>query len=328
MSHTAYLRTYVLFTVLLAFFASVGVAPAAEDGISEYPLGFIAPQAGYLPPPGTYAVYNFYLYNGDANISAGQPILGGYGTIDANASVDTSITAHLFTLTHVFEEPVLGGNAGVGVTIPYVLADVDVSSTGNITLPHRVIPIAGSKGFGDDAIGDMVATAMLGWHQKPNHYMALFNVYMPSGHYDVNNLVNTGKNHWAFEPMFNFTYLNETNGIELSEALGVTFNTKNEATKYETGVESHLDLAAIQHFSEHIYIGGVFYGYYQLTGDSGSGAVLGGFQGRVFGAGPVLGGMIPLGQHKLYANARYYHEWGARNRLEGSTIFLTAAVDF
>lgn len=328
MSRTSLLRALGLLAVVPAFLASAGAAHAAEGGMGVYPLGFIGPQAGYLPDPGTYGAYNFYLYNGDANISANRPVLGGHGTIDAAASADVSITAHIVSLTHVLEAPVLGGHAGVGVTIPYIVADLNVASTGTITLPNRVIPIAGQKGFGEDAIGDMIATAMLGWNQKPLHYMALFNVYMPTGEYNENALVNTGKNHWAFEPMFNFTYLNETNGIELSEALGVTLNTKNQATKYETGVESHLDLAAIQHFSEHIYIGGVWYGYYQLTGDSGSGAVLGDFKGRVFGAGPVLGGMIPLGPHKVYANARYYHEWGARNRLEGSTIFLTAAVDF
>ena len=322
------IRTFGLIAVSLVWLASAAVAHAAEGGMSEYALGFISPQAGYLPDPGTYAGYNFYLYTGGANIGANQPVLGGHGTINAKASVDAGITAHLFSLAHIFEQPVLGGNAGVNIIIPYVLADADVTGTGNISLPNRVIPIAGGKGFGENNIGDMIATGMLGWHQKPLHYMAMFNVYMPTGKYNDKDLVNTGKNHWAFEPMANVTYLNETNGIELSEALGVTFNTKNQATKYETGIETHLDIAAIQHFSQYVYVGGVWYGYYQLTGDSGSGAILGDFQGRIFGAGPVLGGMIPLGRHKFYVNARYYHEWGARNRLEGSTTFLTAAVNF
>jgi len=239
-----------------------------------------------------------------------------------------SITAHIFSLTHVLEPSVLGGNAGVGLTIPYILADLGVGATGTITLPNRVIPIVGSAGFGENAIGDIILTPMIGWHRKPLHYITLVNLYMPTGKYNDKDLVNTGHNHWAIEPMANVTYLNETIGTELSGALGLTFNTKNTATNYETGLESHLDIAAIQHFSEYVYVGGVWYGYYQLTGDSGSGAILGDFKGRIFGAGPTLGGMIPLGTHKLYANARYYHEWGARNRLEGSTIFLTAAVNF
>jgi hypothetical protein len=307
---------------------SSGVGRAAEGGMGEYALGFLAPQAGYLPDPGTYFGYNFYLYSGGANIQANRQILGGHGSIDVKASLDTSLTGHLFTLTHVFEHPVLGGNAGVGLTIPYILADLKVTATGNITLPNTVIPVSGSKGFGEDAQGDAILTPMIGWHQKPLHYIALVNLYVPTGKYNDKDLVNTGHNHWAIEPMFNTTYLNETYGTELSEALGVTFNTQNAATHYTTGIESHLDVAAIQHFSQYVYVGGVWYGYYQLTGDYGSGATLGDFKGRIFGGGPVLGGMIPLGQHKLYTNARYYHEWGARNRLEGSTIFITASVDF
>lgn len=329
MFRTALFRTFGLIAISLAWLASAAVTHAAEGGMGEYALGFISPQAGYLPDPGTYGVYNFYLYNnGGANIQANRPILGGHGTIDAKASLDVNITGHIFSLTHVFEHTVLGGNPAVGLTIPYILADLGVGATGNIILPDRTIPVAGRKGFGENAIGDSILTPMIGWHQKPLHYIALVNLYMPTGKYNSKDLVNTGKNHWAIEPMANVTYLNETNGIELSSALGVTFNTENAATHYTTGIESHLDLSAIQHFSQYVYVGGVWYGYYQLTEDYGSGAKLGDFKGRIFGAGPTIGGMIPLGQHKLYVNARYYQEWGARNRLEGSTTFLTAAVNF
>ena len=42
----------------------------------------------------------------------------------------------------------------------------------------------------------------------------------------------------------------------------------------------------------------------------------------------VPGGRIPLWSHHLYTNARDYYEWGAKNRLEGSAVYVTAAVDF
>lgn len=304
------------------------VAHASEGGSSEYALGYIAPQAGYLPDPGGYLAYNFYYYNGDASVSAGRQILGGHGSIDVNASFETTVPAHLFSLSYVFDHSLLGGNAGVGLLVPYLPIDLDVTASGSINLPENVIPLSGSRQFESSGIGDIIFTPMLGWHQTPLHYMALVNVYIPTGKYDANEVVNPGHNHWAVEPMFNATYLHEQYGIEVSEALGFTFNTKNSDTQYTTGIESHLDLAVIEHLSQYVYLGAVGYGYYQLTGDSGSGAVLGNFKGRVFAAGPVLGGMIPLWTQHLFLNARYYKEFGAENRLEGSAVYATAAVDF
>jgi len=55
-------------------------------------------------------------------------------------------------------------------------------------------------------------------------------------------------------------------------------NTENPDTDYRTGTEFHLDFMLNQFLAESFGIG--FHGYYydQLTGDSGSGAILGDFK--------------------------------------------------
>ncbi len=170
---------------------------------------------------------------------------------------------------------------------------------------------------------------MVGWHDGRLHYTTGVNLYMPTGHYQEGNAVNTSRNYWAIEPNAAFTYLNESNGLEFSSALGLTINQENPYTDYRTGDELHLEMAEIQHLSKFFYVGLASYAYDQVTGDSGSGAKLGDFKGKVYGVGPVIGGMVPLNDKQmLVINARYYNESCAEHRLEGDALWFSAAVTF
>jgi hypothetical protein len=331
----------VIFILLLCLQPAF-LVHAAEGGSGVYAPGFISPQSGFMPEPGTYFNYNLYAYDGDAraNLSASRRV-NVPGTnlvlpIQVNGSIepDLDITGHLFTFTHVFQNKLLGANPGLGLTLTYINADLDISANGTISLTGPLgrntlsIPSNGKASPDDKGIGDSVLTGLLGWHDSRMHYIAMLNIYVPTGEYDVNKPVNVGKNHWAIEPMGAFTYLNEKNGRELSFNTGITFNFENSDTDYKTGSELHYDIAAIQHLSEKFYLGLVGYGYHQLSGDSGSGAI-NDFKGRVYGWGPIIGGILPIGEkHKLYINARYYYELEAMNRLEGNTLFITGAVNF
>jgi len=66
---------------------------------------------------------------------------------------------------------------------------------------------------------------------------------MPTGDYDVNNLVNNGLNHWSFDTNFAFTYLNQDIGFDFSFNIGHIYNTRNRDTDFQTGQELHLDVA-------------------------------------------------------------------------------------
>lgn len=328
-------------SLVMLILLPIGLLQAAEGGSGVYAPGFTSPQAGMLPAPGSYFNYNLYLYDGDAsaNLSASRQVsLSGTdftlpAQVTGSVQADVDLIAHLLTFTHLFCNKILGATPGLGVTLTYLKADLDISGSGvaSLTGPRGnafSIPLNGKASAEDKGIGDTVLTGLLGWHDGRIHYAAMLNVYVPTGEYDVNKVVNVGKHHWAVEPMAAMTYLNEKNGRELSVNAGMTCNQENSETNYKTGHELHYDIVAIQHFSEKFYIGLVGYGYHQLSGDSGSGAISD-FKGRVYGWGPIIGGMLPFDEkHKLYVNARYYTELEAMNRLEGNTFFLTAAVNF
>ena len=57
---------------------------------------------------------------------------------------------------------------------------------------------------------------------------------------------------------------------------GLTHNFINPDTQYQNGIDAHIDWAASKFLSPQFHVGVAGYLYQQLTGDSGSGATLGG----------------------------------------------------
>ena len=108
--------------------------------------------------------------------------------------------------------------------------------------------------------------------------------------------------------------------------LGFTYNFENTSTNYKNGIDSHLDWAASQFLSANWEVGIVGYVYYQLTGDSGSGAKLGPFKSKVASIGPEVGYSFTIGGLPAYANLRGYWEFWAENRLKGYAMFATLVI--
>ena len=115
--------------------------------------------------------------------------------------------------------------------------------------------------------------------------------YLPTGNYAVGRLANTGKNYTTTEPELGLQYFGQKNGREAVLYTGFDFNTINSATQYQSGTQFHLDGTLAQHLPLLKGLAGIgvnpFY-YQQITGDSGSGATLGKFEGTTVGIGPVL----------------------------------------
>ena len=66
----------------------------------------------------------------------------------------------------------------------------------------------------------------------------------------------------------------------------MTFSVRNPATHYKNGDAFIWDWAVGKNLPNGLQIGAAGYAYQQLTADSGSGAKLGPFKGRVFGWSP------------------------------------------
>lgn len=301
-----------------AAFTAVLSSPAlaVEGGTSFYLLGSKTTMAGFLPPPGFYGLLQNYAYTGSADIDFETARVELKGGVDADAYIA------LPTALWVTGADVLGGNLAFTLTAPFGGKRVEAGVIANL-LNNETELNAERDNW---AFGDPVLGATLGWHDGNLHYSLGSLINVPIGQWELGNPVNIGFNRWVIDTTAALTYLDQTTGLELSGALGVTYNFENPDTDYKSGTELHAEGAAMYHASHSLSIGVNGYALKQITGDSGSGAVLGGFEGQVFAIGPALDYTFMIGQRPVATNLRYFYEFGVENRMQGHAGFFNIAI--
>ena len=174
--------------------------------------------------------------------------------------------------------------------------------------------------------GDLYPTASLRWNKDVNNFMVYGTGDVPVGAYDPSRLANIGIGHGAIDGGAAYTYFNPQSGLEFSVLAGLTYNFENPDTDYQNGIDSHIDWGASKFLTPQLQVGVVGYFFRQLTGDSGSGAVLGDFESQVAGIGPQIGYIFPAGDKQGYLNLRGYYEFAAEHRASGWNAFVTLAI--
>ena len=128
--------------------------------------------------------------------------------------------------------------------------------------------------------------------------------------------------HGAVDAGVGYTYFDQKTGHEFSAVTGLTYNFINPSTNYQNGVDWHLDWAASQFLSQQFSLGVVGYIYKEIGCDSGSGDRVGCFQSQVFGVGPQVTYLFPVGNMQGYLNLKAYKEFDAQNRPGSRSRFL------
>lgn len=294
------------------------IALADEGGMSIWLPGQISSFAATPADPGWS--FPFWYYHSTADSGSNKTTLRG-------ARITTGLQAKadilFFSPTYVFETPIMGAQASVSLTAP--LARIDASVQGSLTGPFGNT-LSGSRKDTETGLGDIYGMGRLKWNRGVHNYMGYALSAFPVGSYDPNRLANPGQNHWAIDLGGGYTYLDSKAGHEFSAVLGFTYNFENHDTNYKNGIDAHLDWAASQFLNAQTHVGLVGYFYQQMTGDSGSGALLGDYKSRVYAIGPQAGHFFMAGNRKLYTNFKGYYEFNANNRPEGWNIWLTIVI--
>jgi hypothetical protein len=292
--------------------ATVPSVFAAEGGSGVYLLGFRGPAAGVTPPPGVFFNNQIYYYfgaeaNANFDLANDQVALN----VDADAIID------LATAMWVTQHQVLGGNLGFSVTVPFGYLDISAQ-------------LANLTNISDDVftIGDPFVSAFVGWHMGNWHLQTGVAVNVPIGDYQNGEIAQVAKHWWGTDVFAALTWLDPTTGIDISNTVGFTFNVENQETNYRTGTEFHWEWAVVKNFSPRFAAGLNGYYYKQLTDDGGSGKspLLGGFKGEVAAIGATATYNFQVGVIPVSTQVRYYHEFAAKNRLEGDVVFLSLTM--
>jgi hypothetical protein len=308
----------VLRIVAVAAACTVGAARADEGGVSFWLPGQFGSFAAVQASPGWSLAALYYHASSDAGGDRQFP-RGGRITAGLDATADLLLLAP----SYAFDDTVLGGQAALQLTGVYGRIKADVNKT--LTGPGGST-LTGTESDSHTGFGDLYPMASLKWNRGVHNFMVYTMAGVPVGAYDKGRLANIGTNHWSLDAGGGYTYLDDKKGHELSAVLGFTYNFENPDTNYKNGIDAHLDWAASQFFSEQFHAGLVGYFYQQVTGDSGSGAVLGDFKSRVYAIGPQAGYFFPVGEQKWYVNLKGFYEFDAKNRPEGWNVWLTLAI--
>ncbi|MGF6306283.1 hypothetical protein ABIB82_000297 [Bradyrhizobium sp. i1.8.4] len=305
---------------------------ADESGVSLWLPGQFGSLAAAPAVPGwslgTVAYHTSVEASG--NVAAARQIQIGQVPATANVNLNANLNASgdlLFVApTYTFATPVLGGQLAVGVT--GIVGHLDTSISG--TLTAQVGPIVATRnGLLSDSltgVGDLYPLVSLKWNQGVHNYMVYGFGDIPVGAYDSTRLSNIGIGHGGIDLGGGYTYLNPATGNEFSGVAGFTYNFKNPTTQYQSGIDFHFDWGASHFLSKQLFVGLVGYAYQQITDDFGAAPFLGGFRSRVFGAGPQLGYLFPIGDKQGYLNLKGYKEFAAENRPEGWNVWLTFSI--
>jgi hypothetical protein len=315
---TARLLFAILATALLSQ-SLYRIALADEGGVSFWLPGQYGSYAAAPAKPGWSIESTFY--HASAAATAGASFSRG-GGIQAGIKSPTGFV--MVTPTYSFATPVLGAQAALGITALFgknsSLASATLSGLGGNTL-------SGARSDEVIGLGDLNPTASLKWNRDKHNFMVYATTGIPVGAYSTTRISALGIGHWAVDTGAGYTYLNENTGSELSAVFGFTYNFINPYTQYQNGIDAHLDWAISPYVTDKLHIGAVGYFYNQVSGDSGSGARLGGFKSRVAAIGPQIGFFIPVADRQGYLNLRGYYEFDAKNRLDGWNAFITFSIE-
>jgi hypothetical protein len=294
-------------------------ASAAENGSGVYPLGLRSPLSGIVPAPGLYFQNDVMYYNGTASASRPLPLHG-------NLVADVRAVEWIDLPTLLWSTPVeiAGGNLALSATLP--VGGPDIKARLGLASADLNSAFVRNAHESNATVGDPFLSGAIGWHAGDLHWTTGLGVNVPVGDYTERNVANLAFHHWAADLYGSATWLDTKTGRELSGSLGITFNGENHATQYTSGTELHLDFAAIQHLPGGWSVGLVGYHYNQLTGDSGAGALLGDFKGRVTALGGTLGYTFKFADRDISTRVKVFREFDVQNRLEGTAAYLTIAL--
>jgi len=275
---------------------------AAEGAASNYFPGAYGSLLVAAPPEPGYIAGSlnlFYSAKADRAVREGQ----------VKTEIEADALYSYFQLLKTWDMPSTGGRFLAGISVPYAYSSMGASVAG----PGGTLRTSAS----DTALGDMIIIPASYYWSSGNVY---FNIYeaitAPTGQYSDGADVNIGRNYWSFDTVLAMTWFNPESGTEFSVVPGIMVNTKNKATDYRTGTEFHVDFIFNQFVSESVALGIHGYGYYQISGDSGSGALLGDFKSRSWGLGPAISYIPPKMNGRFVVNAKYMTDVSATNRLK------------
>ena len=297
----------------LALMASPALAE--EGGTGHATPGGVATMTDAAPTKPGWVIEPMYInYHGDFNAKNLIPI-GGLESLGLSATADVFVLGALYTV----KKKLWGAYYSAGAFLPYMSLDV-VGKVNDTVVRDSV-----------SGISDLtMIPVMLAWKNEAWQYTASLSIYAPTGEYNVGELAQLGLNYWTADPMIGAQYSNPETGFNFGINTGMTFNTENNDTNYDSGSMFHIE-ATIQQIlpvgKGYLTLGLDAFYWQQVTDDSGAGAKFD-FKGRTMGIGPVVSYILPVDSNTLVFEAKWLPESNVEKRIKGDYLWFKLVYQF
>ncbi|MGR5063762.1 SphA family protein [Photobacterium sp. DNB22_13_2] len=320
--------SFFLLCLVLLLLTSLGMLPRkvkAEEGVSgHYRPGSLSSRFNKLPPSHSVKTYvDLSKYEGNTQGGLSIPLAG---LVVTDLDVKSQTSSLNFTWNPGIE--LKGGwQYAMAISLPYSSVEVSARESND----------AGGRGQRqrdkDSGLGDIMFSPLMLAYSISEYWQSEFhfNIYAPTGNFEVDKLANVGKNYWSFSPVAWLQYIEPVTGQEFTVSAGLDWNSKNDDTGYQTGAQMHIDSTVIQYIPllrGFTGIGLSGYWYQQISADSGSGAVLGDFKAKAVGLGPVLSYQSKWSGRPVRVEFKWINELEVQNRPEGDLISLKLLAQF
>lgn len=295
----AFKRGILLACASIAVCSNVHATEGGGDTVGEGAEAFFA---GALPPPGLYTLFYYtHYYASRFNDSHGDSSVP-----DFKLNADVLIPR----IVYVSNLSLLGGRYGMYAALPLEHLSLD----------------AGGTSFDRTSPGDLVfSPGFIEWGTGTLRGAVTVEFALPTGQYDKGAALNVGKNYYTARPSFVLTWL-PTPELEMSTKVTYSFNSKNNATDYQSGQLFHFDYSISYAVTPAARVGVTGYFVKQTTDDvqNGESVAGGGFRGQTFAVGPGFRCQFK----KISAEVRVVKEFFVRNRPAGEAVWARVAIPF
>jgi hypothetical protein len=283
------------------------VCVAGAQETAPYPNGTSGLKAGTVPPPGRYWLMYNRLYQADRSVGP-----NGRTAVDANGDrvdLDLTVYANVHRFLQSTDYEILGAQYAWNFVVPFALVDIDISNFGVHESEFRV--------------ADMnIEPFVIEWHEPQYDFGYVYGLFIPTADRQDARPALPGKAHWTNYFGVAGTYYFDKERLWALSAL----------SRYEiAGTRLDKDIRAGDNFSfewgfsrnigKVMDIGISGYCSWQTTLDEGTDVNYVNVRDQIFAAGPEIQYYSP--RYKLAYHFRYWREFGARDRPEGSIATLT-----
>lgn len=327
------LSASVFFLATLAFAVRVG---AVENGAVRIAPGWGGGELAVPLLPGLVGTVGFNHYEASKvrDNEGNTPIVPIGSGLNAQLGARVRVDVMVPRLAYISNEKVFGANVGVIALVPYLRKRQSFTLEGLFPpgfpaataagvqnqLNEQAASLGGSRG----AWGDFEFAPVLSWYTDRVNFVFAASVIVPTGQYDAASPVNAGSGKYAtFRPTLSAGYAGD--GWDAGARAVVAFNQRNKDTQVKSGSYYEIDFSLLKQVQE-VRLGVMGYVLQQVTKDNGPNVAPDGNKLRVAALGPGLS--YANGDSSWLVDVKFLQEFGARNRTEGRSAWLSVSRRF